>query len=82
MTKLCINCKHIRASDTKADECKLAVSRVSLVDGHTIFEACYSARKPYESCGPEGKLFEQKESIWQRVKQQMKTNLQMLISKE
>lgn len=77
MTKYCKDCKHHRSflglADGSLDKCASPVYPVNIVTGirYTKFAATERRRNEEYNCGPEAKLFEQKVTLWQHVKQLM-----------
>jgi hypothetical protein len=68
MTKYCNACKHNNRWGPRKDLCTAIVKDTDLVTGINIYYSCNFMRATVD-CDKEAKLFEQKVTLWQRVKQ-------------
>lgn len=66
--KFCSDCKHCDTINFYGLSCKES-ARVDMVSGSTIYQSARVRRNYSEdSCGPEGKLWEKRLSVWDRLK--------------
>lgn len=66
--KLCKDCKHADVINFYGVSCKETATR-DLVSGSAFYQSSRARRYNWnDSCGPEGKLWEKKLSIWNRLK--------------
>ena len=65
---LCKNCKHYISYDKLYDRCKKYVIRTDQVTGDTIYHSCHKVRFLSNLCGHEGKDFDPKPTLIQRIK--------------
>lgn len=66
--KFCNSCKHCDMTNFYGLSCKES-ARVDVVRGGNIYQSAAARRHSlWDSCGPEGKLWEKKSSVWDRLK--------------
>lgn len=67
--KLCCDCRYYRPFDVFPPSCahERAMGPVDLVDGSRARSLCMTMRAPAERCGVDGKLFERRPTLRERV---------------